>query len=102
MKILHVAAHLGGGVGKAHAALAEARRETGSQERHRFLLLEHPQDSRFAERIAAAGCEVVVSPPPDETARLVAEADILQIEWWGHPRLYEVLARTALPAPSSP
>ncbi|MCE7030810.1 glycosyltransferase [Jiella avicenniae] len=98
MKILHVAAHLGGGVGKAHAALAEARREMGSQERHRFLLLERPQDGRFAERIAAAGCEVIVSPTQAETTRFVAEVDILQIEWWGHPRLFAFLAQTGLPA----
>ena len=97
MKILHVAAHLGGGVGKAHAALAAARRATGSTESHGFLLLERPQDQRFAETIVAAGCEVMVCPPKAETIDLVCAADILQVEWWGHPRVFEFLARTALP-----
>lgn len=98
MKILHVAAHLGGGVGKAHAALAQARQEAGSKEEHGFLLLERPEDQRFAESIAAAGSEVLVCPSQAETIDLVAEADILQIEWWGHPRIFQFLARTALPA----
>lgn len=97
MKILHVAAHLGGGVGKAHAALAEARRDMGSTERHGFLLLERPEDQRFAESIVAAGSEVVVCPSQADIIGLVAEADILQVEWWGHPRIYEFLARNALP-----
>ncbi|MBO0902982.1 glycosyltransferase [Jiella sonneratiae] len=98
MRILHVAAHLGGGVGKAHAALAEARRAAGTAEDHRFLLLETPRDARFAERIAAAGCTLVVAPPAAEVAALVGAADVLQVEWWGHPRLYGVFAETPLPA----
>ena len=97
MHVTHLAAHLGGGVGKAHAALAEARREQGAAERHRFILLEAPQDGRFADQIVAAGGEVIVQPAPDELRSLVAAADILQVEWWSHPRLYECLARTDLP-----
>lgn len=97
MRILHVAAHLGGGVGKAHAALAEARQAAGCLESHRFLLLEAPQDRRFVDRIVAAGAEVVVAPDAAAIARHVEAADILQVEWWSHPRLYECLARRPLP-----
>lgn len=97
MHVTHLAPHLGGGVGKAHAALAEARREQGAGEQHRFVLLEAPQDARFADRLRAAGADVIVQPEPDELRGLVAAADILQVEWWSHPRLYECLARADLP-----
>ncbi|ORE89942.1 glycosyltransferase [Aurantimonas sp. 22II-16-19i] len=97
MHVTHLAPHLGGGVGKAHAALAEARREQGNAEQHRFVLLETPQDGRFADQILATGAEVIVQPAPDALRRLVAAADILQVEWWSHPRLYECLARAELP-----
>ncbi|MAU96137.1 MAG: hypothetical protein CMP81_09645 [Fulvimarina sp.] len=97
MHVTHLAPHLGGGVGKAHAALAEARREQGTGEQHRFVLLEAPQDARFADRLRAAGADVIVQPEPDELRGLVAAADILQVEWWSHPRLYECLARADLP-----
>ena len=40
MKILHVTPHLGGGVGKAHAAISAALPEEVDQT---FLLLEEPQ-----------------------------------------------------------
>lgn len=100
MNILHIAPHLGGGVGKAHAALAEAAlalADPGAL-RHRFALLEAPRDTHFVERVRAAGCPVVIAPEPGELARLVADAHIVQVEWWNHPRLYALLAANTLPA----
>ncbi|MFG1425615.1 glycosyltransferase [Roseixanthobacter glucoisosaccharinicivorans] len=103
MNILHIAPHLGGGVGKAHAALAEAAlaRVDGAGRgaaRHWFALLERPRDTHFVERVRAAGCPVIIAPDPRELAGLVAGADIVQVEWWNHPRLYALLATNALPA----
>ncbi|MFG1478998.1 hypothetical protein V5F53_10075 [Xanthobacter sp. V4C-4] len=97
MNILHVAAHLGGGVGKAHAALAESRAEAGEPERHIFALIEAPRDLTYVDRIVAAGDEVRVATP-EQIRELVAAADVVQVEWWNHPRLYDLLARTPLPA----
>ena len=56
MHVLHVTAHLGGGVGKAHAALRAAM-PTGI--RQTYLLLEEPRDRRYADEIAAHGGEIV-------------------------------------------
>ena len=51
MNILHVTAHLGGGVGKAHAALSAAMPFPARQS---YLLLEEPRDRRYVEEIDQA------------------------------------------------
>jgi glycosyltransferase involved in cell wall biosynthesis len=94
MKVLHVTPHLGGGVGKAHAALASVLSGAAEQT---FLLLEAPRDRRFIELIEASGARVVVARQLDEVAKLAGAADIVQFEFWNHPRLFECLARCAFP-----
>jgi glycosyltransferase involved in cell wall biosynthesis len=101
MKILHIAPHLGGGVGKAHAALAAARRDpsggAASQHRHSYVLLEQPRDTVYVGLLREAGCVLHVTPEAETLKALVADADIVQVEWWNHPRLYQVLAMTDWP-----
>ncbi|SIQ59868.1 hypothetical protein SAMN05880582_102251 [Rhizobium sp. RU20A] len=95
MKILHIAAHLGGGVGKAHAEVTACDR---SDIRRHFALLEEPRDRRFAHAIVAAGATADVVADMAELARRAADADIVQVEWWNHPRLYAALCAAGLPA----
>jgi glycosyltransferase involved in cell wall biosynthesis len=95
MNILHVAPHLGGGVGKAHAALAP---EWAADLHHEFLLLEPPRDRRYADEIAASGATVRVASGLDEVVCTAVDADIVQFEFWNHPRLFECLARSEFPA----
>ena len=94
MHILHVTAHLGGGVGKAHAALTAAMPFPARQS---FLLLEEPRDRRYADEIERLGRRVDVAARLEDVAARAAEADIVQFEFWNHPRLFECLARTAFP-----
>jgi glycosyltransferase involved in cell wall biosynthesis len=94
MKILHVTPHLGGGVGKAHAAISAVLPKSIEQT---FLLLEVPRDRGYADVIAASGARVVVGGL-GQVAQMAREADIVQFEFWNHPRLYECLARGDLPA----
>jgi glycosyltransferase involved in cell wall biosynthesis len=95
MKILHVTPHLGGGVGKAHAAISAVLPQDAEQA---FLLLEEPRDRRYADMIEASGARVVIAGNLDHGAALAAEADIVQFEFWNHPRMFECLARSAFPA----
>src|SRR6185312_15849657 len=53
---------------------------------------------RYANLIAENGAAVVVAGDLDHIARHAAAADIVQFEFWNHPRLFECLARAALPA----
>ncbi|MGH6788203.1 MAG: glycosyltransferase family 4 protein [Pseudolabrys sp.] len=91
MKILHIAPHLGGGVGKAHAAISAALPKEAV--RQTFVLLEQPKDRRYVEMVEGAGACVAVAENLDQIADLAGEADIVQFEFWNHPRLFECLAR---------
>lgn len=93
MKILHVTPHLGGGVGKAHAAIGAVLSK--SIERT-YLLLEPPRDRGYADAIAASGARVMVGGL-EQAAQMARDADIVQFEFWNHPRLYECLARCDFP-----
>ena len=95
MNILHVTPHLGGGVGKAHAALCAALPDDVQQT---FLLLEEPRDRRYADAIVSCGAQVRIARNLDEVALLARVADIVQFEFWNHPRLFECLARVDFPA----
>jgi glycosyltransferase involved in cell wall biosynthesis len=95
MKILHVTPHLGGGVGKAHAALSA---EWPAEFTHTFLLLEPPRERRYADAIAARSADVHVATDLNEVVRCAAAADIVQFEFWNHPRMFECLGRADFPA----
>ena len=95
MKILHVTPHLGGGVGKAHAALTSALPKEVQQT---FLLLEEPRDRRHANMVASSRGQVIIAHGLNGVAALAGAADIVQFEFWNHPRLLECLARCDFPA----
>jgi glycosyltransferase involved in cell wall biosynthesis len=95
MKVVHIAPHLGGGVGKAHAAIGRA---LPSGIERTFVLLEQPRDRRHVEEIEAGGATVIADAGLSRVADLAAAADIVQFEFWNHPRLFECLARSPFPA----
>ncbi len=83
--ILHVAPHLGGGVGRFFKNTFYG----DSVFEHRFALLENPIDVGL---LPPVGSWFVI----DSHATLMAEidqADIVQVEFWNHPRLYQFLAQ---------
>ncbi len=86
MRILHIATHLGRGIGRAHAAIA---RELPRGVEQTFLLLEAPIDRRHAHVIARCGGRVIVGRDPAQIRALILQADIVQLEYWGHPLLNE-------------
>ena len=63
-----------------------------------LYLLEAPRDRRYANAIEAGGARVVVADGLEQVARFAAAADIVQFEFWNHPRMFECLARCAFPA----
>ncbi|WP_417434679.1 glycosyltransferase [Hoeflea sp.] len=95
MKVVHIAPHLGGGVGKAHAALCEADTEAAGRQ---YMLLEEPRDQRYVNEIRDAGAVVTIAQDRNHILKLMAGADIVQFEWWNHPLMCGLLAGPALPA----
>ncbi len=94
MNVLHLTPHLGGGVGKAHAAIAAA---SSRDVRRTYFLLEEPRDRRFPSLVEASGATLMTGGPAELQAAVEA-ADVVQIEWWNHPRLYQCLSGWSLPA----
>jgi glycosyltransferase involved in cell wall biosynthesis len=86
MRILHIAAHLGGGIGKAHAAIAS---ELPRGIERTFLLLDEPIDRRHADAVALRGARVIVERDAARIRSLAVQSDIVQLEYWGHPLLDE-------------
>ncbi len=59
MKIVHLTAHLGGGVGCALLGIAKS---ASKEIEHCFICLEIPEKKQFADLIKQAGYEVIISP----------------------------------------
>jgi glycosyltransferase involved in cell wall biosynthesis len=97
MKVLHLTVHLGGGIGKAHAALAP---HLPAHIRQRFVLLQEPIDNRHVDTIMRHGGEIITGADTPMLRLLIADADVVQFEYWGHPALDELIAKVGIPQAS--
>ncbi|MDE2029890.1 MAG: glycosyltransferase [Alphaproteobacteria bacterium] len=84
-RVLHIASHMGGGVGRALSELAIYNRSAATGIEDAFACLESPQDARYARRIEESGADILIAPDMPALLREIAAADIVQIEWWHHP-----------------
>ncbi len=85
IEVVHLTAHLGGGVGKALSELVMATKAAATPVRHVFACLDRPEKSQFLDRIERYGGEVLVEPDSSQLASRLINADIVQLEWWNHP-----------------
>ena len=91
-EVLHITTHMGGGVGKVLSGAASYAARTNAPYRHRILLLEQPQKMNFIDACRANGVEILCAPGRKEIEAAVHAADVVQIEWWHHPRMAAFLA----------
>jgi len=98
INVLHITPHLGGGVGKALSGLVCQAAESGQGVTHKIVCLEQPEKLQFVNIIRSCGCSVYLSPSEQELSLLVAEADIVQLEFWNHPAIPKMLSSVTLPA----
>lgn len=90
MHILHVIKSLStGGASRSLCAIGRHLRQLGPVQHTVISLL--PADSAPAELAREAGFRVVDSPDWPTIRALVAEADIVQVDWWNSPMMYEFL-----------
>lgn len=94
--VVHITPHLGGGVGKALSTLVDAQRDTNF--RHGFILLEQPEKPQFLNRLKDLGVRVEICPHITTATEMLADADIVQLEWWNHPATFAFLCQNHLPA----
>lgn len=97
LEVLHVTAHLGGGVGKVLSRVAAAAARGDGAIRHTIACLERLEKDQFAAHIRAHGGVVHVEPDDETLRTLVARSDVVQVEWWSHPVLMRWLCASPLP-----
>jgi len=97
MKVLHLTAHLGGGVGRALSGLVAQASASKSGVRHLIVCLEEPEKSQFIDLIRSYGNEVIVRPGMDRLEKLIRDSGIVQLEWWNHPATIKYLCSLSLP-----
>lgn len=85
MKILHIAAHMGGGIGSAYAGLGTCGQE------QRVLLLEPPQDQGALDKVRSAGFQIVQAADGPHIERELSWADVVVCSWHHHPALTKIL-----------
>lgn len=85
--VLHIAAHLGGGAGKAISGLA-----IGMQEYfiNKILLLEEPENLQYVNVCNQHKIEVIVSVDLELIKSMISDAEYVIFSWWGHPLSVEV------------
>lgn len=91
-QILHISAHLGGGIGKALSGLVKQSIKSNSEFKHTIISLEEPIKSQFVDKIRRIGGEVIICPTTDEIEKLMIDSDIVQLEWWNNPILVKYLS----------
>jgi glycosyltransferase involved in cell wall biosynthesis len=91
MRILHMAAHLGGGAGKAIAGMALSAGKSSGHE-HRILLLQKPEKVNYVEKCRRQGIPVLVADEGREWEDWARRADVVVVSWWHHPVMAEFLA----------
>ena len=81
IRILQIAAHLGGGAGKAIAGMALLGAGRFGDE-HRILLLEKPEKDGFVRMCRENGAPVDIW---DGDVQPLERADVIVVSWWDHP-----------------
>lgn len=97
MKILHIAAHLGGGAGKAISGIAiQSQWDFGDE--HRILLLQVPEKESHVQACRENHIPVALWSG-DRT--WLQWADVLVISWWNHPTMARFLREFPSSAPAT-
>lgn len=81
MNILHIAAHLGGGAGKAISGIA-MQGQGDFSDTHRIILLQEPEKSGYVQACREHGVSVSVWNGNTVDLRW---ADVIVVSWWNHP-----------------
>ncbi len=97
IKILHITAHLGGGVGKALSGLVLQSTSSRLDINHTIVTLEEQEKPQFIELIKSCGGEVIACPTTKRLNELIETSDIVQLEWWNHPSTIKTLCSQSLP-----
>lgn len=98
MKILHLIPRLiGGGPERSILTVAAESADLGVTHHRTFAVLDVPVTPRLLIAARKLDIRVVIRPDPETLRQLIAEADVLEIEYWNHPLLTALLRHVELP-----
>lgn len=83
IKVVHVTAHLGGGVGRILSSIA-IHSKAEYEFDHTIITLESTLTSQFEELCTQHNVNVVLAAECDMDY-ILGQADIVQVDWWHHP-----------------
>lgn len=91
IRIFHLTAHLGGGVGNAISAMASNWNAASSQFKMRVGILEKPQKLKYFDICEANGAKVILIQSIEQLVEEIESADIVIVNWWNHPLMVKTL-----------
>lgn len=91
MNILHIAAHMGAGAGKAISGIAISDKAN----EHTIILLDKPEKYDHIKRCEQNGISVKICPTAEEEREEASKADVIVVSWWHHPLTYRALMNIA-------
>ena len=99
LNVLHIIPRfIGGGPERHLLALADAWQTAGLQTRQRILLLDPPASAPLLIRARRLGISLLIAPDLAAIRKAIAKADIVEVTFWNHPRLHDLLRQELPPA----
>jgi len=97
MRLLHITAHLGGGVGKVLAGVIMESTHRQDGVHHVVACLDAPEKRHFIDQLRSYGGEVLIRPSRHRLTQEITRADLVQLEWWHHPLVAGWMCAGVLP-----
>jgi len=90
-KVLHLTAHMGGGVGRALSSLAVYANNVDRKNIHRILAIEKPEKTQFVDVCKENNVDIIFTDNIDIIKSEIMKSDIVQLSWWHHPKMVKIL-----------
>ena len=98
LNVLHIIPRfVGGGPERSLLAFAAAERITGQVNRHVVAVLEPPVATHMFLAARRLGVELAIRPEQATLARLIENADLVEVHFWNHPALANLLRTLTFP-----
>ena len=91
IKVLHITAHMGGGVGRFLSGML-SNNSNKSDIIHKIVLLEKPVKTKFVEIALSNNIEIVIEKNINILKEEILRSDIVILHWWHHPLMAKFLS----------
>jgi glycosyltransferase involved in cell wall biosynthesis len=99
VKVLHIIPRfIGGGPERHLLALAAAWRDAGFETRHHVAVIAPPISAPLLIRARRLGITVLSTPRDEDLDAAIRDADVVDVTYWNHPRMLDLLRRELPPA----